>query len=396
MLTRQGMLVAIGSGALIVAGRLLGVLELFLLGVTGAALVVIALAVVWLRRIRLEVLREVVPARVHAGTPSRVDLSVNNIGLSRSPVMRAVDPVSGTRGANLLIGPLAPNTAARASYRLPTERRGVLAIGPLTLELSDPFGLARATLPGANVTNLTVYPPIHRLTSLPPTGGADPHSGLEHRRTLNRGGSDFYALRQFVVGDELRRVHWPSTARHDELMVRQDELPWQGRLAVVVDNTQGRLPEEGLDLAVSIAASVVVAAHQKGNLVRVVTGDGSDSSYLSGNAQVESLLEMLAVLEPHRRAALNTALDRAAMQQRTGGVVVITGELDSSRVSAVRRLSRSFSWVTSVVIDKTAWDPTADVEGLPMASRRAVRVSKNAPFPLVWNAAMASGIGDVA
>jgi hypothetical protein len=93
---------------------------------------------------------------------------------------------------------------------------------------------------------------------------------------------------------------------------------------------------------------------------------------------------------------MNTALDRAAMQQRTGGAVVISGELDSGRLVAVRRLSRSFSWVTSVIVDKTAWDPTADLEGLPMASRRMVRVSKNAPFPLVWNAAMASGIGDVA
>jgi uncharacterized protein (DUF58 family) len=194
----------------------------------------------------------------------------------------------------------------------------------------------------------------------------------------------------------LRRVHWPSSARHDELMVRQDELPWQGRLAVVVDNTEGRLPEAGLDLAVSIAASVVVAAHHKGNLVRVVTGDGSDSGYLAGNAQVESLLEMLAVLEPHRRAALSTALDRAAMQQRTGGVVVITGELDSSRIVSVRRLSRSFSWVTSVIIDKTTWDPSADLEGMASASRRMVRVSKYAPFPAVWNAAMVSGIGDVA
>ena len=179
-------------------------------------------------------------------------------------------------------------------------------------------------------------------------------------------------------------------------MVRQDELPWQGRLAVVVDNT-GRSPsEEGLDIAVSIAASIVVAAHQRGNLVRVVTGDGTDSGYLSGNTQVESLLELLAVLEPHRHAALNTALDRASMQQRTGGVVVITGELDSSRLVAVRRLSRSFSWITSVIIDRSAWEPSAEVEGQPMASRRMVRVSKAAPFPLVWNAAMASGIGDVA
>jgi uncharacterized protein (DUF58 family) len=304
--------------------------------------------------------------------------------------MRAIDPVSGTRGANLLIGPLAPGTAARASYRLPTEKRGVLSIGPLSLELTDPFGLARTTLSGAGKTTLTVYPPVHRLVALSPTGGADPHSGLEHRRTLNRGGSDFYALRQFTQGDELRRVHWPSTARHDELMVRQDELPWQGRMTLVIDNTQGRLPEDGLDIAASVAASIVVLAHAKGNLVRIVTGEGTDSGYLYGNAQVESLLEVLALLQPHRKAALKTALDLAAMQQRSGGAVVITGDLDATRIAAVRRLSRSFSFVTSVVIDRTAWDPTADLEGAPVANRRMVRITKESPFPAVWNAAMAT------
>ena len=390
MLTRQGILLAIGAGVCVIAGRIFGVLELFLLGVTAAAVVVLALAVVWLRRIKLEVLREITPARVHAGSPSRVDLSITNNGPSRSPVLRAVDPVSGTRGANLLIGPLPPDASAQASYRLPTDRRGVLDIGPLTLELTDPFGLARSVLHGAGISQLTVYPPIHRLLNLPPTGGNDPHAGRERHRTINRGGSDFYALRQFAPGDELRRVHWPSTARHDELMVRQDELPWQGRLAVIVDNTQGRLPAEGLDLAVSVAASVVTAGHAKGNMVRIVTGEGTDSGYLAGNAQLDSLLEMLAVLQPHRNASLKTALDRAAMQHRFGGAVVITGELDTARAAAVGRLSRGFSFVTAVIIDRTTWDPAAEVEGPATATRRMVRISKNAPFPNVWHSAMAT------
>jgi len=210
MLTRQGMLVAIGSGALIVAGRLLGVLELFLLGVTGAALVVNRVGRLWLRRIRLEVLREVVPARVpRRHTEPRRSVRQQSACRDRRSCGRR-SGLGHTR-RQLADRPLAPNTAARASYRLPTERRGVLAIGPLTLELSDPFGLARATLPGANVHNLTVYPPIHRLTSLPPTGGAIPHSGLEHRRHAQSWWLRFLRATPVRRGDELRRVHWPST-----------------------------------------------------------------------------------------------------------------------------------------------------------------------------------------
>ena len=74
---------------------------------------------------------------------------------------------------------------------------------------------------------------------LPQTHGRDPHAGAEHPNAVARSGEDFYALRPYVVGDDLRRVHWPSTARHDELMVRQDELPWQGRATVLLDVRRG-------------------------------------------------------------------------------------------------------------------------------------------------------------
>src|SRR5438046_425881 len=70
---------------------------------------------------------------------------------------------------------------------------------------------------------------------LPQTQGPDPLAGAEHPPALGVAGEDFYALRAYEMGDDLRRVHWPSTARVDELMIRQNEMPWQGRATVLLD-----------------------------------------------------------------------------------------------------------------------------------------------------------------
>jgi uncharacterized protein (DUF58 family) len=387
LMTRSGWAVLIGSATSILAARLLGSVELFLLGVIGIGLCVVAITVVRTRRLAVEVSRSVEPARVHAGSASQVTLTVVNRGTGRTPVLRVQDPVSGTRGANLLVAPLVPGVPARAAYRLPTERRGIIEVGPMRVTVTDPFGLCSSTIPAAGVTHLTVYPPVHRLSSLPSTGGADPHSGLEHHRALTRGGENFYALRPFVVGDELRRVHWPSSARHDELLVRQDELPWQGRMTVLVDNTAGRLRPAGLDLAATIAASVLSAAHHRGNLVRLIFADGTDSGFLAGNAQLEALMELLAVVDLDQKAALRTAVDHAGTNVRNGAIVAITGELDTNGQVLLSRLQRAFGTVCSVTIDPSAYDPTAP-EGAAAASRRFIRVTRSAPFPDVWVHAM--------
>lgn len=395
VITRQGWLVLLGSVLTVVAARLLGSIELFVLGIIGIGLVLVAVATVRMRRLQLEVSRSVAPPRVHAGASSQVTLSVVNRGARRTPVVRVYDPVTGTRGANLLVAPLQPGVPARAAYRLPTERRGVIDIGPMQVQVTDPFGLSSATLPGAPAARLTVYPPVHRLASLPSTGGADPHAGLEHRRTLSRGGDDFYALRPYVVGDELRRVHWPSTARHDELLVRQDELPWQGRLTVVLDNTLGHLHDDGLDLATSIAASVLSAAHQRGNLVRLVSAGGADTGFLAGNAQLDAQLELLAVATLDPNASLRIAVDRAVATSRRGAVVVITSDLDTDDRTILHRLHRGFANVCTVAIDPSAHDPDAP-EAPAAASRRFLRVTRSAPFPEVWGRAMRTRVREAA
>ena len=394
LVTRQGWLVVLGSVVTVVAARLLGSIELFVLGIIGIGLVITSVVTVRMRRLQFEVSRAVTPPRVHAGASSQVTLTVVNRGTRRTPVVRVFDPVTGTRGANLLVAPLQPGVPARAAYRLPTERRGIVEIGPMEVQVTDPFGLSSATIPAAGSSRLTVYPPVHRLAALPSTGGADPHTGIEHHRTLSRGGENFYALRPYVVGDELRRVHWPSSARHDELLVRQDEQPWQGRMTVVIDNTMGHLHEGGLDIAASVAASVLTAAHQRGNLVRLVFADGTDSGFMAGNAQLEALLELLAIVALDPEATLRGAVDHAATNARRGAVVIITAELDTTGHVLLQRLQRAFGSVCSVVVDRSAYDPAAP-EAAPAASRRFVRITRSATVPEVWLRAMSVQYADV-
>src|SRR5262249_33616548 len=149
-------------------------------GAVLAGLVAVTMLGVTLTRVRIEVARELHPPRVHAGTPSRVDVRVQNRGGGRSPLLSLHDAVSGTRGARLLVGPLAPGESARAAYRLPTERRGILTIGPLDVELSDPFGMARLTMTASGASELTVYPHVDDIEPLPMTTGNDPLAGAEH------------------------------------------------------------------------------------------------------------------------------------------------------------------------------------------------------------------------
>src|SRR5207245_6857907 len=135
MLTRRGWLVAVGTAALGVGGRLLAT-ELLTLAAGAGVLVAAALVAVRLPRPRLRATRVLHPAKVHAGSESRVELVIVNEGRSRTPVVAVRDPFDrGRRDARFLLGPVDPAQVARAGYRRPTEPGGVVERGPLRLGL---------------------------------------------------------------------------------------------------------------------------------------------------------------------------------------------------------------------------------------------------------------------
>lgn len=382
MLTSTGWGVVIGSMALVVVGRLLGIYELFLIGAGGGALVVAAVVRVATARLKVDVARELHPARVHAGTPSRVELQVRNRG-TRTPVLNLRDPVGRGRTARVVLPPLGRDETVRAAYRLPTERRGLLRVGPMSIEVTDPFGIAASSTEGAPLTELTVWPAVDDVLPLPHTSGDDPLAGADHPNTLTANGEDFYALRPYNMGDDLRRVHWKSSARSQDLMVRQDEMPWQGRATVVLDARRGTHSEESFERAVSAAASVILACSRHRFLVRLATSNGEDSQFGAGATHVEGILERLSTIQLTEEGRLGAILSSLRGAGSGGALVAMLGGRAAPDVPTVFRLKMTYPSLTVVrfVVGRM------DREAKPMGE---LLVDDTSPFAEVWDAARRS------
>ncbi len=374
MVTRPGWLVVVGSVLVVAAGRLFGLPELYLLGATGIALVVVAVVVVRRRAPVLDVERTIHPRQVPLGTSSRVELRITNRGRRRTPVLSMHDPVAGTVGATVSLAPLAPAEKQAASYRLPTEHRGVVRIGPLDAQLTDAFGLARRRFTVAGDAALTVLPAIEDLGG-PSTGGGfdDPLAGVVHPVLGSAGDEDFATLRPYVVGDDLRRVHWSSSARADDLLVRQDDPPWQGHVTVLLDARRSHLDAEHFELAVSAAASLLHAVALRGDRARLVITDGTDSGLLDARTGRDTLLEHLAVVDRHP----GTDLPQPAVDGRTrsGGLVLVTGTPVAVDVGILRTLRSRFAAIRVVAI---AEDPA------PVPGVEVVAVPDGVSFASAW------------
>jgi uncharacterized protein (DUF58 family) len=389
-MTRRGWMVAAGTIAFATLGRILAMPELFVFAAGAGGLVVATQVWVRIPRLSFEATRSLYPPKIHAGGSSRVELGLRNTSSRRSPVVMVRDPFDrGRRQARFLVARLAADEAARAAYRLPTERRGVFTIGPLELELSDPFGLAARRRRLASATQLTVYPAVDRIVPLPHTHGHDPHAGADHPTALGFSGDDFYALRQYEMGDDLRRVHWPSTARLDDLMIRQLEMPWQGRATVLIDNRRPLHTSESFELAVSAAASIVTACWERSSLVRLVSTGGLDSGFAAGHQHMESIMEKLATIELTAADRLDAVLAGLRGAGNSGALAaIVTASVPPAELETVARLQRRFGALTLVVFEPSSFGAApmrADRAAAVAAGEVVVRVTGDLPFADAWN-----------
>ncbi len=399
MPTRRGWAVLAGVVTLAAAARILGIFELFVLATGAAALVVVGAVTVLVRRIDLDAGRSVRPSRIHVGAESRVELVVANRARRPSPVVvvrdtfMATSPLTdrsgagtGRRQARFLLAPLGAGHQDRAVYRLPAEHRGIFTVGPLEAEVGDAFGLWSRVVTIAPSIELTVYPAVEPLASTAHAIGDDPTSGAPRTATVGPSGEDLYGLRPYEVGDDLRRVHWPSTARTGELVVRQLELPWQGRATVLLDVRAPVHTADTLEMAVSAAASVLTASWAGDGLVRLATTDGTDSGFAAGHAHVEAVMEHLAVVAPGRADGLEAVVGGLHRAGTGGGLTVVTtararaGDLD-----LIAGLRSRFAALAIVVVDDPAArrPPAAPTTRSPGVT--VLRVSSDTGLAPAWN-----------
>lgn len=350
MPTRAGWLALVAGAGMILTGRLLGLVELYVLGAVTVSLVAFAVLAVRRRLPNLVVDRDVVPRRVHRGAQSHVDLTVRNGGNRSTPLLSLFDPVEGTVGARVSLAPLLPGSTHLARYLLPTGRRGRLGLGPLEARLTDPFGLATRRVEVAGRTHLTVLPSVEILHRLPDSPGVeDPLAGLSRIVAGTWGGGDFATLREYVHGDDLRRVHWPSSARAGDLLVRQDDPLCQDHLTILLDARRSRVTEERFEMAVTGAASIVHAASRSGDRIRLIVTDGTDSGLVDARTGREMLLELLAMVNP---VSGDDTLPEPPHDGRngTGTLIVLTGRLTHEDVSVLEAAAGRFDSALAIVL----------------------------------------------
>ena len=390
-LTRRGWSVCAVGVSLAFVGRLLGIPELYAMAVVALGLTAGAMVYVRLAPWNVEARREIRPPQVFAGGSGRVELLVRNVDSHRSPVLTARDPFDdGRRWARFHIAPLGPDQTVRAAYRLPTAERGIFPLGPLQIGLTDPFGLAAQAREAAPGATLTVYPRIDAIHPVPRARGDDPNGSAGHP-SLTAGGDDFYALRPYQTGDDLRRVHWPSSARSDDLMIRQDELPWQERMSVFADLRSRVHTPASLELVLSAVASLAHAGWEAGRQVRLVATSGSDSGFGSGHSHMTAILGSLAVAGPEPSNQLLGGLGVLNRGGTTGGVALVTTEgAGDEDLATIGRFTARFGSVVIVIFERSSWEP-----GTPAgrtAGRRGatqvVRVTGAQPFAAAWNRAV--------
>jgi uncharacterized protein (DUF58 family) len=377
VLTRRGWSIVGAAVGLYVGARLLGLVQLAVLGVTAAFLVIAAYIWVRVHTPALAAERSL-KERLQVGVDGRVDVAVR--APRRTATLAVADSFDrGRRAARFLLAPLAPGEEARAAYRFPTDRRGRFEVGPLRATLTDPFGLVTVTRRILAAEEVIVYPRVHDITPPAEVGGLDLDRDHPSVRARVEPSGDFMTLRDYAPGDDLRHVHWRSTARRGHLMMRQNETRRRAPVLLVLDVRPAAHDRASFERAVEAVASIATALDRAGRPFEAMWSTGTIIG-VQGRRHLATVMDELAVVEPHGPEKLLVAMGR----HKSSAVVAVTGTLQTQDAGALGLLVRDGGSLVSVV--------TNSASSIAPRARRfrllVVRSDANHPLSQSWNEAM--------
>ncbi|MEW6059760.1 MAG: DUF58 domain-containing protein [Actinomycetota bacterium] len=305
----RGALVFAAGLGLWVAARVAGSPTLHILAVGVAVLPLVAALFARRNRQRLHVRRRLSDHRIAPGRRLTVDLEIENDAPASTSFLLLEDriPAALGRPARLVLTGIAAKGKRHASYSLTAQARGRYSLGPLTVDISDPFALTRIRVEFDRREDLVVTPEVEELEAQPssPFGST---SGLSLAKHLFRTGDDFYTMRPYLEGDDLRRIHWASVARTGQLMIRQDESSRRSVAAIFLDTREsavGKAHSPSFERCVSAAASMGVLLARHGFTLKLATSQTNPTPVTE-----DQLLDALAGVGHDASRALSAGLTR--------------------------------------------------------------------------------------
>jgi uncharacterized protein (DUF58 family) len=359
-------------------------------------------------RYRIACGRRLSPSRVQAGEQARVVLELDNVSRLPTGLLLVEDKVPYTLGSRprFVLDRVEPRGRREVAYRVRSDVRGRFVLGPLTVQLTDPFGMCELTRSFTHRDALIVTPIVHSLPTIR-LGGEWASSGESNARSVAAAGEDDVATREYRHGDDRRRIHWRSTARYGELMVRREEQPWQSRATVVLDTRErahrGDGPASSFEWAVSAAASIGMHLAKHGYSAQLITDGGvtlSSTAFdtTSPGGDFEGLLlDTLAVVT----TSTNPSLERVGAAIRRSGadglIIAVLGNVDADEVDNFARMRRGTTTGIAFLLDTASWIHLAEPMRVAERARfehtsgllrqrgwRVVPVSAGDPLPALW------------
>jgi uncharacterized protein (DUF58 family) len=409
--TRGRAFVAAGVTASLCA-LLLGQKDLLRVGVLLVALPVVAALVVGRTKLRLQVHRSLSPDQVPVGGQATVELTLTNQGRMPAGLLLLEDRIPYVLGhrPRFVVDRVSPNWRRTVTYPVKSDVRGLFQIGPLALTVADPFGLVETSRTFARSQHLLVTPRVHKLPAI--RLGADRAGSGENRpRAIAAAGEEDATVREYRDGDDLRRVHWRSTARRGSLMVRREEQPWQSRCAVFLDarttSHHGHGPSSSLEWAVSAAASIGADVIRRGYATTLLGGPTTLSAITRRSSTAvhqpltnQQLLTECATVEEHRYAEIGPLLSVDRQTQDPSLVVALLGACTPDDITALNRWRTSQATGVVLLLDAASW--ASGAEGTEKTARltqqtdvteqelrrngwRVARVHRGDHLPTVWS-----------
>lgn len=362
LLTARGSAFLSAGVVLLLGGIVLGVRDLSRLGALLVALTIGSVLLARRHGLLMSVERRVTPSRVAVDETATVRLTVENHGPRPTPVLLAEERIDYALGdrPRFVLPRLDRRGRVNVEYAVRAHTRGEHALGPLTVRVRDPFGLTMRLGAVGAAGSVLVLPRIHDLTTAAGLGrGIGAEGAIPHRVALH--GEDDQAIREYRDGDDLRRIHWPATARTGDLMVRQEDRPAKRRAVILLDRRASAHAGQGrhasIEWAVSMAASIAVHLAGQGYAIHLLTDDPGCDLGAREDTEPGQVLETLARVIPGPEGGLRAVLHSAVGATASGGVVVLVcGALDPADTTAVAALRQGGSTGLAYVLDRPGFE----------------------------------------
>jgi uncharacterized protein (DUF58 family) len=321
---------------------------------------------------------------VPVGSTVAVELGVTAGELTPLTTLRCTEELPANLGDQAPTWMVPGAHHVRLTYQVMLPHRGRLELGPLRLRETDPFGLVARTSTVGGTATLLVTPQVVDLPRIT-IAGATAATGEQRPRSFASGSAEDLTVREYRHGDDLRRVHWRSTARLGELMVRREEQPWQARATVLIDNRAGGYrgtgPQSGFELAISAAASIACHLLDQGFSVRLASAAGV---LVPGTQLKDPLLEAFAELD----TTSAPVLDPTGVAEPTAVTFAVLGGATAEGLDALRQARLGSSSAVALVVQDTG--AVADI--LREGGWRSGSLADSAELVTCW-AGLGSGRG---